>query len=148
MIIDVDYAVTRDCPTKAQFVSWINTTLTRANQRFGDIAIRIVERNEIQQLNRDFRHQDKPTNVLSFPFDMPVGITLDLILGDLAICADVVEREAAEQHKSAVSHWAHMTVHGTLHLLGYDHITDHQAADMEALEIAILAQLNFNNPYH
>lgn len=150
MNIDVEIAcAANDLPTEADFCRWAEAAIAASQLAGGDIAIRLVETAEIQQLNRDYRQQDKPTNVLSFPFDMPAGVAgLAPILGDLAICAAVVAREAAEQHKPLPAHWAHMVVHGTLHLLGYDHIDDAEAETMEALEIAILAQLGFDNPYH
>jgi probable rRNA maturation factor len=89
---------------------------------------------------------DKPTNVLSFPFESPPEVKLDL-LGDLVICAEVVEQEAQQQNKNLMHHWAHMIVHGTLHLLGYDHVEDSDAQQMEALEITILAKLAIDDPY-
>ena len=110
------------------------------------MTVRIVDETESQQLNFDYREKDKPTNVLSFPFQCPPGIELPL-LGDLVICAGVVAQEATEQNKSLDAHWAHMVVHGSLHLLGFDHINDDDAAQMEAEEVTILQQLGFTNPY-
>ena len=115
-----------------------------------ELSIRIVTSDEITELNHSYRHKNNPTNVLSFPFELPPGMPVDElpnILGDIAICAEVVAREADQQHKSITAHWAHMVVHGTLHLLGYDHQNDTDAAQMEALEIHILQQLDFPNPY-
>ena len=106
----------------------------------------MVNIDESQQLNKQYRHKDKPTNVLSFPFEVPEGIELNL-LGDLVVCAPVIQQEATEQGKVLFDHWAHMIIHGCLHLLGYDHINDTDADEMEALEIKILAQLSINNPY-
>ena len=111
-----------------------------------EITIRLVDSDESQQLNNQYRGKDKPTNVLSFPFEVPTGIELDL-LGDLVICAPVIAAEAIEQNKSENAHWAHMVIHGCLHLLGYDHINDQEAEEMEALEIALLAKLNIADPY-
>ncbi len=149
--MQVDVSVVAEAegvPETSTFKPWVQAALDAADAKPGDVAIRIVDKAEMQQLNRDYRHQDKPTNVLSFPFEMPAGIDdIDLIHGDLAICAAVVTEEAAAQHKSLVSHWAHMVVHGTLHLLGYDHIKDDEAEIMEGLEIRIMEQLGFNNPY-
>jgi probable rRNA maturation factor len=110
------------------------------------LVIRIVDEAESQSLDRQFRGVDKPTNVLSFPFEAPPPVRSKHI-GDLVICAPVVEREAAEQGKPLEAHWAHMVVHGVLHLLGYDHQTDADAETMEGLEIAILGRLGFPNPY-
>jgi len=111
-----------------------------------ELAIRIVGLEEGQALNRDYRGKDYPTNVLSFPAELPPGVALPLI-GDLAICAPVVAREAAEQGKKPTQHWAHMTVHGVLHLLGYDHLEDAEAERMESLETRILASLGIADPY-
>lgn len=108
----------------------------------GALTLRIVDADESQALNRDFRGKDAPTNVLSFGYD-----DVPELLGDVVICADVVAREAAAQGKSAAAHWAHMVVHGCLHLQGFDHQSDAEAARMEALETAILARLGFGNPY-
>jgi probable rRNA maturation factor len=106
----------------------------------------IVDETESQELNFQYRKKNKPTNVLSFPADIPdeVGVPL---LGDLVVCAPVVEREAKEQGKTLEAHWAHMLVHGTLHLLGYDHIEDDEANVMEALETRLITQLKFPAPY-
>ncbi|WP_339781538.1 rRNA maturation RNase YbeY [uncultured Marinobacter sp.] len=111
-----------------------------------EVTIRIVGLDESQALNQQYRGKDKPTNVLSFPFEAPAGITVPLA-GDLVICAPVVEDEATEQLKESSTHWAHMVVHGMLHLQGYDHIDDEDAEAMEALEIRLLAQFGFGNPY-
>lgn len=110
------------------------------------LAIRLVDEDESQALNHQYRHKNAPTNVLSFPCDLPPEVELDL-LGDLVICAPVVAREAQEQGKSAEAHWAHMVVHGCLHLLGFDHIEDAEARVMENLETAILQALDFPPPY-
>jgi len=107
---------------------------------------RIVDAPESQALNRQYRGKDYPTNVLSFPAEYNEFLPYDY-LGDLVICAPVVEREANEQGKQLLDHWAHMVVHGMLHLQGYDHESDEQAAEMEALEIEILAALGHTNPY-
>ncbi|MEC9084933.1 MAG: rRNA maturation RNase YbeY [Pseudomonadota bacterium] len=111
-----------------------------------EVTIRIVGSEESQALNHQYRGKDYPTNVLSFPFEAPPGITVPLA-GDLVICAPVVENEAREQHKTLEAHWAHMVIHGMLHLQGYDHIDDKDAEVMEALEIRLLAQLGYGNPY-
>jgi len=110
------------------------------------LSIRIVDEEEMQDLNRQFRHKDKPTNVLSFPCELAPEVELNL-LGDLVICAPVVAMEAEQQGKSVEAHWAHMVIHGCLHLLGFDHIHENDAIEMEALETAILAHLGFPPPY-
>lgn len=124
----------------------ISTSITTQRDE-AELTIRIVEIDESQQLNSDYRGKDKPTNVLSFPFQNPPGITLPL-LGDLVICKAVVEKESAEQHKILQAHWAHMIIHGTLHLLGYDHIIEKEAVEMENLETEILVKLGFPAPYN
>jgi probable rRNA maturation factor len=149
--LDVQYAVAGnsegdgELPNAAQIKAWVDAALTGFVTE-AELTVRIVERDEIQQLNRSYRHQDKATNVLSFPFEAPPGVELPL-LGDVVICAAVVEEEARQQGKPAMSHWAHMVVHGVLHLLGYDHIEDAEAEEMEGLEIEILAGLGISNPY-
>jgi len=132
-------------PTQTQFQLWVDSALNRFQKDF-ELTIRLVEIQESQQLNLQYREKDKPTNVLSFPFDVPDGIELNL-LGDLVICTDVVTREAKEQHKEPHNHWAHMVIHGCLHLLGYDHIDESEATEMEALEIEILKELEISDPY-
>jgi probable rRNA maturation factor len=114
------------------------------------LGLRIVDGNESSRLNLAYRHKDYPTNVLSFASDLPAAIvdTLDEFpLGDLVICAPVVSREALEQNKEPAAHWAHMLVHGMLHLYGFDHQNDEDAETMEALEKSILAQIGFSDPY-
>ncbi len=120
-----------------------------------DLTIRITDEAESAELNQRYRGRSGPTNVLSFPTEPPPGISpadpafaeLNALLGDLVICAPLVRREAAEQGKTESAHWAHLVVHGTLHLLGFDHITAAEAASMEALEINILGALGFPSPY-
>jgi probable rRNA maturation factor len=112
----------------------------------GELVIRLVDTDESAELNQTYRHKQGPTNVLSFPFEAPPGVDTG-ILGDLVICAPVVETEAQEQGKSLNAHWAHMVIHGMLHLQGYDHIDDSEATVMEAEETALLARLGFPDPY-
>lgn len=131
---------------------WVTGTLqasgTRRVEGF-ELAVRFVGEVESQALNKRYRHQDKPTNVLSFPFDDLAGLAAEALLplGDLVICVPVVQREAREQGKQGFSHWAHMVVHGTLHLLGHDHQNEAQADCMEALEEQILHEFGIRNPY-
>lgn len=134
-----------DLPTETQFQQWLDAAVLPF-QAEAEVTIRIVGNAESQQLNFDYRGKDKPTNVLSFPFQCPPGIELPL-LGDLVICAPVVAQEAQQQNKALSAHWAHMVVHGCLHLLGFDHINDDDAEQMEAEEVTILQQLGFTNPY-
>ena len=132
-------------PDKAQIRQWVDAALQGYGQD-AEIVVRIVDVHESAQLNKQYRHKPGPTNILSFPVAVPEGISLNL-LGDLVVCAPVVEREAMEQHKSLTDHWAHIVIHGVLHLLGYDHIEDDEAEVMETKEISILQALNINNPY-
>lgn len=131
-------------PELDQLETWAN--MAWQGEEPSEVTIRIVDEPESQALNLEYRGKDKPTNVLSFPFEAPPGITIPLA-GDLIICAPVVEKEAKEQHKEVMAHWAHMVVHGMLHLQGYDHVEDDDAEVMEALEIQLLSQLGFGNPY-
>lgn len=134
-----------DVPNRFSIQRWVNEVL--ADERdHAELTIRIVDEDESQRLNRDYRGKDKPTNVLSFGFELPDEVD-EALLGDLIICAQVVTREASEQDKTQEAHWAHMIVHGILHLLGYDHENDADAEVMESKEIAILARLDFPNPY-
>ncbi|RCU48824.1 MULTISPECIES: rRNA maturation RNase YbeY [Corallincola] len=144
--LELQYAAdAAQLPTAAQFQQWVDAALAMRNEP-SELTIRLVESEESQQLNHDYRGKDKPTNVLSFPFDVPEHIELPL-LGDLVICCAVVAREAEEQNKAAEAHWAHMVVHGCLHLLGFDHIDDEEADEMEGLETQILAKLGYDDPY-
>jgi probable rRNA maturation factor len=128
----------RGVPSPARLKRWAHAALGR---RSGELTVRVVGGPESRALNRRYRGKDKPTNVLSFPSDAPG------VLGDLVICAPVVAREAREQGKAPAAHWAHMVVHGVLHLLGFDHIRPGDAKVMERRERAILARLSFPDPY-
>jgi probable rRNA maturation factor len=136
---------TENLPTDNQFSEWVNAALFDENQD-SEIVIRVVDEHESAMLNQQYRKKQGPTNILSFPFDPPKSIDLNL-LGDLVICASVVEREAQLQNKISSDHWAHITIHGVLHLQGFDHLEEHEAEVMEAQEITILYSLNLNNPY-
>lgn len=142
--LEVQHATeARWVPEDEDFLRWASAAAKRDR---AELVIRIVDETESAELNGQYRHKAGPTNVLSFPFEVPEGIP-NRLLGDLVICAAVVEREAREQGKTLEAHWAHMVVHGVLHLQGYDHISDSDAAVMEAEEIAILKNLGFPNPY-
>ncbi|WP_323065012.1 rRNA maturation RNase YbeY [Aeromonas jandaei] len=138
-------ASTVGLPSEAQLQGWLDGTIL-GFQPEAEVTVRIVDEAESNELNLTYRGKDKPTNVLSFPFEAPPGLELPL-LGDLVICRQVVEREAQEQGKPLMAHWAHMVVHGSLHLLGYDHIEDEEAEEMEALERDIMQELGFADPY-
>ncbi|AYV22148.1 rRNA maturation RNase YbeY [Vibrio mediterranei] len=149
MVIELDLQIAveseQGLPSADEFQGWLDKTITPFQQD-AELTIRIVDEEESQQLNRDYRGKDKPTNVLSFPFEAPPGVEMDL-LGDMIICRQVVEKEAIEQSKPLIAHWAHMVVHGSLHLLGYDHIEDDEAEEMEALETEIMLDMGFDDPY-
>ncbi|MBS0438912.1 MAG: rRNA maturation RNase YbeY [Proteobacteria bacterium] len=132
-------------PTRKSFEAWISA-IPELRRRKAEVNILIVDAREGRRFNREFRHRDYATNVLSFPFAPLLG-QKSALLGDLVICAQIVAREAVEQDKRARDHWAHLTIHGVLHLLGHDHETDAQARRMEALEIRTLASLGIGDPY-
>jgi probable rRNA maturation factor len=130
-------------PDNATLNAWATAAL---GQRDLSVTLRIVGEQEMAELNERYRHKSGVTNVLSFPFENPPG-TDSNILGDIVVCAPVVEREAREQGKTLLSHWSHMVIHGILHLRGYDHETDEEAKTMEDLETRILTRLGFDAPY-
>ncbi|MEJ2382872.1 MAG: rRNA maturation RNase YbeY [Xanthomonadales bacterium] len=143
--IDVQYAVDADgLPTVADFRRWAAAALE--DRSAAELAVRVVDREESRRLNGTYRGKDAPTNVLSFPAELPPGVDLPL-LGDIVICAPLVGEEARSQHKRVMDHWAHLTVHGVLHLLGFDHGNDDDAAEMEALETRILLKLGCADPW-
>nr|WP_206286167.1 rRNA maturation RNase YbeY [Yersinia massiliensis] len=132
-------------PAETDFQHWLAAVLPQF-QDVSEVTIRIVDEAESHELNLTYRGKDKSTNVLSFPFEAPPEIELPL-LGDLIICRQVVEQEAIEQDKALFAHWAHMVVHGSLHLLGYDHIVDDEAEEMESIETEIMQSLGYPDPY-
>ncbi len=144
--VSVSYGLARaGLPAAVSFRRWA-AAAAKGRIRRADLAIRLVDTKEGRALNRHYRGRDYATNVLSFPVELPEGVTLPL-LGDLVICAPVVAREAAEQGKPLQAHYAHLTVHGVLHLLGLDHEDDREAEAMEQFEREILADLGFPDPY-
>ncbi len=146
LTLSVGYGLPRrGLPSAASFRRWVDAALLD-KRRSAELAIRLVDASEGQQLNRDYRGKDYPTNVLSFTAELPPGVPLPL-LGDLVLCAPVIAREAAEQGKPVAAHYAHLTVHGVLHLLGMDHQNDLEAKAMGAEETRILATLGISNPY-
>lgn len=146
IVLDLQIATTATNIPSEDALLRVLTAAISPFQDEAEVTIRIVDEAESQQLNFDYREKDKPTNVLSFPFQAPPGIELPL-LGDLIICAQVVASEAEEQNKALEAHWAHMVVHGSLHLLGFDHINEADAEEMEAEEVQILHDLGYANPY-
>ncbi len=151
--IDVQLACEdADVPPVDEIRSWVQRTLATArgsDEQCAELSVRVVDKEEMQALNRDYRQQDKATNVLSFPAGSIDGLPSDALepLGDIVVCAAVVREEAIEQGKEQRAHWAHMLVHGTLHLIGFDHQAAQDAAQMESLETAILSQYGIPDPY-
>ena len=144
--LDLQIASEGQAPSLEQLQQWCALAL-RQRTADSELTIRLVDETEGRELNNTWRHKDYPTNVLSFPADVPEGLLAIPLLGDLVICVPVVEREAAEQGKSLEAHWAHLVIHGCLHLLGYDHIDDAEAEEMEGLEQNLLAELGHPDPY-
>ncbi|HRE32013.1 MAG TPA: rRNA maturation RNase YbeY [Candidatus Berkiella sp.] len=148
MTIELDVQYASDfvpCPDASMIEQWVSAALAN-QQENGELSIKIVDEAEMAMLNFDFRKKQKPTNVLSFPCQLPEPMRGDM-LGDIAICAPVVNQEAIAQGKPLFAHFAHMVIHGVLHLLGFDHENDEDATKMEALEVTILKTLGFADPY-
>ncbi|MDH5552926.1 MAG: rRNA maturation RNase YbeY [Nitrosomonas sp.] len=138
--LTVQYAsVAKTIPTRPQFRRWVKSALSKE----AEITLRIVDATEGMALNHQFRGKASATNVLTFVYD-----ELEPLSGDIVLCADIVEKEAKQQHKDLIAHYAHLTVHGVLHLQGYDHEEDADAKIMEQLETEIVTKLGFCNPYH
>jgi len=133
-------------PAEGDFHRWVEAALAGRRDE-AELTIRLVDEDEGRELNRDYRGRDYATNVLSFPFETPPGMDELPLLGDLVVCVPVVRREAAEQGKPEAAHWAHLVVHGSLHLLGYDHQEEAAAEAMETLETEILRRLGYPDPY-
>ncbi len=150
--LDLQIAVenSTNLPNEEEFTLWLTNTVSLFQQE-AEVTIRLVDEEESHQLNHEYRGKDKPTNVLSFPFEVPPGMAgyfpENNLLGDIIICKQVVEKEALQQNKPLTAHWAHMVVHGSLHLLGYDHIENDEAQQMEALETEIMQKMGFADPY-
>jgi probable rRNA maturation factor len=147
LVIDLQLATQHpSLPNEADFQLWLQRVLA-AFQEQAELSIRLVDDAESAELNQRYRHKSGPTNVLSFPAQLP-DIPMELpLLGDLVICAPLVEREAQAQNKPLQAHWAHLCIHGCLHLLGYDHIDAADAEEMEALEREFMHDLGFDDPY-
>ncbi|HWV13802.1 MAG TPA: rRNA maturation RNase YbeY [Cellvibrio sp.] len=145
--IDIEInSTSSDIPSAENIELWIGAALKSDELVDAEVSVYIVDEEESQSLNAQYRGKDKSTNVLSFPADIPEAVGIPL-LGDLVVCAPVITREALEQGKTLEAHWAHMLVHGTLHLLGYDHIEDDDAEAMESLETHLITKLDFPAPY-
>ncbi len=143
MQVDIQHPIEfANIPSDQQIQAWINTIFKDPQER---VLIRIVDNEESQQLNFQYRQKNYPTNVLSFVDDLPLEV--NPFIGDLVICAPLVEQQAQQQNKSIQAHWAHLIIHGILHLRGFDHQTPEEAIEMETQEINALKQLQFNNPY-
>jgi len=143
------FSTSDNLPDDEQFQLWVEAALAEKSENY-TLAIRVVDEPEARRYNCEYRDKDYATNVLSFPGELPEGLPEDIRqpqLGDLLICAPVVAREAKQQCRSQVDHWAHLTIHGVLHLLGYDHEQQADAILMETLETEILANLGISDPY-
>lgn len=135
-------------PSQPELQRWVEAALAEIDyQQDAELVLRIVDAAEAADLNQRYRQRPQPTNVLSFPFQSPPGLARTMLLGDVVICAPVVCAEAAQQNKDLRAHWAHMVIHGVLHLMNYDHQTDSQADAMEKTEIRILNGLGYPDPY-
>lgn len=145
MPVDVQLATQLDTPRPEMLERWALLTLSIGCDEPGELCVRVVDNKESQTLNAGYRGIDKPTNVLSFPAE--VDLPDAKVLGDVVICAPIVEFEAAEQNKNVADHYAHMVVHGILHLMGYDHESEGEAEQMEQLEVTILGELGIADPY-
>jgi probable rRNA maturation factor len=148
LLLDIQNACTDNIPVSNEHITaWVNTAL-KPHQDQAELTIRLVNTDEIKALNQAYRKQDKPTNVLAFPADLPDEVQLEHpFLGDIIICPAVLKTESITLNTPLIAHWAHIIIHGTLHLLGYDHIDAADARIMEALEITALNSLGFENPY-
>jgi len=143
--VDVQHAtVFHPLPGNQEFNLWVSTALQEKDE--AELTLRLVDEAESRELNSRYRGKDAPTNVLSFPAGLPPGIDIPL-LGDIIICAPLVHEEAAAQNKPVQAHWAHLVIHGVLHLLGHDHQDEQEAREMETIEVALLFSLGFPNPY-
>ena len=143
--VDVQNATTfKPLPDDAQFSRWVETALRGKSE--AELTLRLVDRDESRDLNSRYRGKDQPTNVLSFPAELPPGLEIPL-LGDIVICAPLVGEESEAQDIALPAHWAHLVIHGVLHLLGHDHQDECEAVEMEAIEVELLASLGFGNPY-
>lgn len=146
MNIDIQYAISSEgLPGREQIRRWVRHVL-QERAAAAELTVRIVDSAEITALNGRYRNKDGPTNVLSFPYEPMPGVESTL-LGDIVICAPVVMEEAIAQEKPLEAHWAHMVIHGVLHLLGYDHRYDLDAGEMEEIETALLGDLGYADPY-
>lgn len=147
LILEIQNSVASDdVPSKGEFSAWAEAALVGDAGTERELTIRIVDEHECAHLNKTYRGKEGPTNVLSFTHEDPPGVQTN-ILGDLVICAPIIRREAAEQNKELLAHWAHMVVHGVMHLQGHDHEQTDQAEKMEAIETKVLTGLGFDKPY-
>ena len=145
--LDIQRIVELDSlPSDDDFQLWVDKALADYSQD-AEVVIRIVDTEEMTELNSQYRAKQGPTNILSFPFELPDGVEGIDLLGDLVVCATVLKQEAKQQNKALSAHWAHIIIHGVLHLLGYDHLTDDEAIEMESKEIVLLQELHIDNPY-
>lgn len=147
--IDLQIACSDTLPVNDEcLISWVKMTLDE-HESTAELTLRFVDAAEITDLNKTYRKQDKSTNVLAFPSDIPDNIELDYpFIGDVVVCPSVIQKESLEQNTPLDAHLAHIVIHGVLHLLGYDHIEEQDFKIMKAMEIKLLARLGFASPYH
>ena len=150
--IKLDLQITikdKSIPTKKDFTKWLTLAAQIAPppKHKNEICIRIIDEKESAHLNKTYRHKQGATNILSFAYQQDIDENNDNLLGDLAICAPIITRQAQQQSKLLLAHWAHIVIHGYLHLLGYEHQTQQETTKMEQLEIEILDKLGYPDPY-
>jgi probable rRNA maturation factor len=145
LVIDIQSSSGEPSPGEDDIRRWVSAAL-EGRREDAEVSVCLVDEDTMTGLNSRYRGKDSSTNVLSFPAELPPGVEHPL-LGDIVLCAAVINREAREQHKSPEAHWSHMLVHGSLHLLGYDHVDPREAEAMEALETGILSGLGYACPY-
>ena len=148
LFLDFEKACSDPSPTVEEFENWIRSAVDAVKHSLEtiEVSMKVVGETEMSFLNSTFRGKNGPTNILSFSADLPTEVELSL-LGDIAICAPLVRKEAAQQSKCETAHWAHLTVHGALHLMGFDHKNESQSLEMESIESLVLARLGIDNPY-
>jgi probable rRNA maturation factor len=147
--VDIQNAQEEEIPLSEEEITHLAIRAAQITQSSAELTIRLVTPDEMTHLNHTYRKKNKPTNVLAFPSEIPNIVALDCpLLGDIIICPKVLFEESIEQHKPIKEHWTLIVIHGVLHLLGYDHIKEEDATVMQAIEITLLAEMGYNNPYH
>ena len=147
--IDIQVATNESLPLNENELTQLASLALRDHQKDAELTLRLVDAEEMIYLNNTYRKQNKTTNVLAFPSSLPEGIELDCpLLGDVIICPQVLAEECLQFNKSLKEHWSLILIHGVLHLLGYDHIKEEDASIMQNLEVKLLAEIGYDNPYY